>query len=160
MKIQSRFFYHIKDAFFEEVKDPTLMSNKEGGNYRPHFLAIKDSQNSAIFWMIPVSSKFDKYQKIYTQQVIKYKKCTKIVLGKYGERDAAYLIQNVFPIAADYFDHIHTSQGKPLTVHTSTTRLIIHNLSYNLRLHKYGISLFFADIDRLYLLMVNRLKER
>ena len=76
MKIQSGFFYHIKDIFFEEANDPTLMSNKEYGNYRPHFLAIKDSQNPLIFWMVPISSKYDKYQKIYNQQILKYKKCT------------------------------------------------------------------------------------
>ena len=32
MNIQSGFFYHIKDAFFEEVQDNSLMANKEDGN--------------------------------------------------------------------------------------------------------------------------------
>lgn len=159
MKVQSGFFYHIKNAFFEEANDSTLMSNKEGAHYRPHFLAVQDSQNPAIFWMVPVSSKFDKYQKIYYQQISKYKKCTKIVLGKCGEWDAAYLIQNAFPIIADFFDHIHTSQGQPLAIHNSTKKLIVNNLNYNLRLHRLGIPLFFADIDRLYLLMENKLNQ-
>ena len=159
MKIQSGFFYHIKDSFFEEVKDSTLMSNKECGNYRPHFLAIKDSHNPLIFWMVPVSSKCDKYRKVYDQQVLKYKKCTKIVLGKCGGWDAAYLIQNAFPIIEDYFDHIHTSQGRPLASHASTAKYIVENLNYNLRLHEHGIPLFFADIDRLYTLMENKLNE-
>ena len=36
MKIQSGFYYHIKNTFFEEIQDSALMSNKEDGNYRPH----------------------------------------------------------------------------------------------------------------------------
>ncbi len=57
MNIQSGFFYHIKDAFFEEVQDNSLMANKEDGNCRPHYLAIQDSHNPEIYWMVPVSSK-------------------------------------------------------------------------------------------------------
>lgn len=65
MNIQSGFYYHIKDIFFEDVQDSALMANKENGNYRPHYLAIQDSQNHKIYWMVPVSSKIEKYQKIY-----------------------------------------------------------------------------------------------
>lgn len=160
MKIQSGFLYHIKDAFFHDANDPTLMANKEGGNYRPHFLAIQDSENSSIFWMVPVSSKYEKYEKIYLQQLSRYKKCTKIVLGKCGGRKTAFLIQNAFPIISDYFDHIHTSQGKPLSIHKSTQKQIVNNLNSNLRLHKHGTSLFFTDIDRLYIMMENKLKTK
>ena len=153
MNIQSGFYYHIKDTFFEEVKDASLMQNKEGENYRPHYLAIQDFHNSGIYWMVPVSSKFKKYEIIYDRQVSLYKKCTKIVLGKCGDRDAAFLIQNAFPTTADYFDHIHTSNGIPLSLHSSTSKLISDNLYHNLLLHKRGISLFYTDIDRIYHLM-------
>lgn len=34
-------FYHISDKFFLEVNEPSLMANKEDGNYRPHYLAIR-----------------------------------------------------------------------------------------------------------------------
>ncbi|MCM1050210.1 MAG: hypothetical protein NC433_17505, partial [Clostridiales bacterium] len=160
MDIQSGFYYHIKDTFFNEVQDSALMTNKECGNYRPHYLAIQDSGNPQIYWMIPVSSKFEKYQKIYNNQIAKYKKCTKIVLGKCGGWDAAFLIQNAFPATADYFDHIHTSKGIPLVLHSSTAKLIAENLNYNLRLHKRGISLFYTDIDRIYNLMESKLKVK
>ena len=108
--------------------------------------------------MVPVSSKFEKYQNIYSRQVARYKKCTKIVLGKCGGWDAAFLIQNAFPTTADYFDHIHTSKGVPLSLHDSTAKLIAENLSYNIRLHKRGIPLFYTDIDRIYHLMEEKLK--
>lgn len=106
--------------------------------------------------MVPVSSK---YQKIYNSQLKKYKKCTKIVLGKCGGWDAAFLIQNAFPTTADYLDHIHTSKGIPLKLHGGTAKLIADNRKNNLRLHKRGISLFYADIDRIYNIMVNKINS-
>ncbi|MCM1425148.1 MAG: hypothetical protein NC118_00895 [Eubacterium sp.] len=56
MNIQSGFFYHIKDTFFAEVQDSALMANKEDGNYRPHYLAIQDSHNPGIYWMVPLQN--------------------------------------------------------------------------------------------------------
>ncbi|MBR2188422.1 MAG: hypothetical protein IJ860_03280 [Eubacterium sp.] len=159
MLISEGYFYHISDAFFDLVNEDTLMSNYENGHYRPHFLAIKDADNSSIFWMIPVSSRYTKFQGIYDKQVKKYGRCTKIVLGKCGGKDAAFLIQNAFPVTSDYFDHIHTSQGKPLILHTGTAKTIVSNLNNNLKLHRRGVHLFFADIDKIYRLMEKHLKE-
>lgn len=82
MEIRTGLYYHIKDAFFEYVKDDSLMANKEDGSYRPHYLAIQDSKYKNICWMVPVSSKYEKYKRIYDHHISKYKKCTKIILGK------------------------------------------------------------------------------
>ena len=108
MIINGGYFYHISDSYFAEVNELALMSNRENGGYRPHYLAVKDADNLDIFWMIPVSSRYEKFAVIDQKQVEKYKRYTMIVLGKCGGWDAAYLIQNAFPITADYFDHIHT----------------------------------------------------
>ena len=159
MIISEGYFYHISDSYFAEVNEPTLMSNKENGGYRPHYLAVKDADNPDIFWMIPVSSRYEKFAAIYQKQVEKYRRCTKIVLGKCGGWDAAYLIQNAFPITPDYLDHIHTLNGGPLTLHTTTARTVVSCLNNNLLLHKRGIHLFFADIDRLLQLMTEHLNE-
>ena len=40
MEIRQGYSYHIKDEFFNLVQDKYLMSNKEQGNYRPHYYAI------------------------------------------------------------------------------------------------------------------------
>ena len=157
MVISAGYFYHISDRFFVDVNDSSLMSNKENNGYRPHFLAIQDDSNNQIYWMIPVSSKYQKYAALVAKHVAKYGKCTKIVLGKCGDVDAAYLIQNAFPITCDYFDHIHTNNGIPLTLHQSTSATIVAHLRTNLRLHKKGVNLFFADIDRLYKIMETHL---
>lgn len=159
MIVQEGYFYHIKDEFFTIINDSSLMSNKENGGYRPHYFAIKDSKNPDIFWMVPVSSKFNKYKTFYDSQMVKYHKCTKVVLGKFAGSDHAFLIQNAFPIVAEYFDHIHIRFNSPATISNDTSKEIIKCLKSNLALHKKGISLFFADIDRIYSEMESKLNE-
>ena len=115
MLIQEGYFYHIKDEFFSLVNDSALMSNKENGGYRPHYFAVRDSKNQDIFWMVPVSSRYEKYKKFHDSQIEKYHKCTKVVLGKFAGTDCAFLVQNAFPVIADFFDHIHTRFDSPAT---------------------------------------------
>ena len=159
MLIQEGYFYHVKDKFYQDVNDSTLMSNKEGGGYRPHYFAVRDSKNSDIFWLVPVSSKYAKYRAFYDTQIAKYHKCTKVVLGKFSGANHAFLIQNAFPVTADYFDHIHTRFGQPATIAARTGKEIIRCLKSNLALHRRGINLFFADMDRVYALMEKKLQE-
>ena len=157
MVIQDGYFYHIADRFFSDVREPSLMSNKENGGYRPHYLAVRDERNPDIFWMVPVSSKYEKYKNFHDKQVAKYKKCTKVVLGRFAGTDHAFLVQNAFPTTSDYFDHIHTRFGVPAEISSETAQKIVRCLKSNLALHKRGISLFFADIDRIYRLMEDHL---
>lgn len=84
MKVQQGYSYHIRDDFFDLVKDKYLMSNKEDGNYRPHFYAVQDKKNSALYWMIPISSQADKYKKISKKKKERYGKCNTIVIGKFA----------------------------------------------------------------------------
>ena len=107
--------------------------------------------------MVPVSSQYQKFSTLYQKMSAKYGRCTKIVLGKCAGKDAAFLIQNAFPITSNYFDHIHTSQGKPLTLHETTAKTIVNNLRNNHLLHERGVRIFFTDIDRIYHLMVEEL---
>lgn len=157
MLVSEGYFYHIRDEFFSLVQDRYLMANKENGAYRPHYLAVQDSQHTDIYWMIPVSSRIQKFRAIYEQQRKRYGTCTKILLGECGDQDAAFLIQNAFPVTADYFDHVHTINDVPVTLHLSTRRQVVDNLRHNLRLKKRGINLFFPDIDRIYKLMLDHI---
>ena len=86
MIVQEGYFYHIKDSFYQEVNDKTLMSNKEDGGYRPRF-------------------------------------------------------------------------GQPATIAERTGKEIIKCLKSNLALHRRGVNLFFADIDRIYSLMECKLQN-
>jgi hypothetical protein len=60
MEVKQGYSYNIKDEVFDVVQDKCLMGNKEDGNYRPHFLAIRDNKNKELYWTIPISSKIER----------------------------------------------------------------------------------------------------
>ena len=67
----------IKDSYFNKVNDNKLMANKENGNFRPTYYCFKDTQTS-LLWVVPMSSKYKKYEKIFNNKVQKYGKCDTI----------------------------------------------------------------------------------
>lgn len=159
MEIRQGYSYHIKDEFFDMVQDRYLMSNKENGNYRPHFYAIQDKKNQSLYWMIPISSQVEKYKIIIEKKKRKYGKCNTIIIGKFAGKENAFLIQNAFPIIAEFFDHIHTVENRPVTVHNELNRIITENLGEVLALYNRGIHLIFTDIDKIRTIMEQELEN-
>ncbi|MCM1101250.1 MAG: hypothetical protein NC398_07680 [Acetatifactor muris] len=159
MEIQQGYSYHIKDEFFDMVQDKCLMRNKENGNYRPHFYAIQDKKNQALYWMIPISSQVDKYKSIIEKKKRKYGKCNTIVIGKFAGKENAFLIQNAFPVIAKFLDHIHTVENKPVTVHDELNRVLVENLREVLALHNRGINLIYTDVAKIKAIMEQELEN-
>lgn len=159
MEIRQGYSYHIKDEFFAIVQDKYLMSNKENGNYRPHFYAIRDKKNQALYWMIPISSQVQKYKVIIERKIRKYGKCNTIVIGKFAGKENAFLIQNTFPVITKFFDHIHTIENKPVTVHDELNRILSENLREVLALHNRGIHLIYTDIVKIKTMMERELEN-
>ncbi len=153
MQIYQGYSYHLKDLFFTLVNDNCLMSNKENGGYRPHFCAIQDSNNKDVYWMIPISSQYIKYQKIHDDKVKRLGRCDTIVLGKFGGKQSSFLIQNAFPVIAQYVDHVHTINDQPILLHKKLTQELQSKLKTCLVLHKKGIQVFFVDVDKIYTLI-------
>ena len=84
-------FYIIKDNFFTDMPDPYLKGNKAGN--RPHYYCFEDS-DTGIFWMIPLSSRIDKYKKIVENKEKAGKPCDIIHIVKLDDsRESAFLIQ-------------------------------------------------------------------
>lgn len=159
MEIQQGYSYHIKEEFFDMIQDKYLMSNKENGNYRPHFYAIQDKKNSALYWMIPISSQVEKYKGIVEKKRRKYGKCNTIIIGRFAGKENVFLIQNTFPIIAKYFDHIHTIENKPITVHKELNRILTENLREVLALYNRGMKLTYTDIARIKVAMEKELEN-
>ena len=141
------------------VQDKYLMSNKEQGNYRPHYYAIRDKKNLDLYWMIPISSQAEKYKKIIENKKKRYGKCNTIVIGLFAGKENAFLIQNAFPVIQKYFDHVHTIQQKPITVHKKLDKLLVENLNEVLAMHNRGIKLIFTDIDAIRNIMEQELQD-
>lgn len=54
-----------------------------------------------------------------------------------------------FPILAKYFDHVHTIENKPITMHKKLERELTIDLREVLAMYKRGIRLIFPDIEKI-----------
>ena len=111
------FVYHIKDSYFAAAQDGKLMRNHEGGALRPTYFCLRD-EKTRLLWMIPMSSRVEKYRPYVEQDAEKYGKCIKIVIGEYAQRESVFLLQNMFPILPKYIDHIHKVRQNPVPVNS------------------------------------------
>ena len=113
MKVKTGYLYQIKDEFFNIVNDENLMANHERGKKRPTYFTIQDNE---ILWFIPLSSKVEKYQKIFDKKVEKFGFCNTIMMEEVLGQKSAILLQNAFPTLEKYIDHVHTINGVPTKV--------------------------------------------
>ena len=155
------FSYHLKDEFFSKVKkdasDNSLMENKENGNYRPHFYCLEDEKVKGLYWVVPISSKVEKYRLIQEKKINKFGKCNTIVIGLFAGKENAFLIQNMFPVTAKYFDHIHRVSNLPITIHSEVKESIETNVKEVLSLTRAGENVLFADIEHIERLMLEEI---
>ena len=114
-------FYIIKDKFFEDMLDPYLKGNKAGN--RPHYYCFEDT-NTGIYWMIPLSSRIDKYRRIIDKKEKAGKPCDILHIVKLDDsRESAFLIQDMFPVTVEYIEREYTIAGNHLMLtseHTAT----------------------------------------
>lgn len=158
MIIEEGYVYHIKNEYFEFVKDEKLMTNHEGDSTRPNYFCIKINDEN-VMWFVPMSSKVEKYKKIIQNKMKKYKKCDTIVIGNYRGREHAFLIQNMFPITEKYIDHIDTIEGKALKVPSETRRDIERKVEKVLLLKEKEINLIFPNVDKITEKLLKELKN-
>ena len=65
---------------------------------------------------------------------------------EFAGKENAFLIQNTFPVIEKYFDHIHTVQDQPVTIHKKLNKLLVENLNEVLAMYNRGVRLTFTDI--------------
>jgi hypothetical protein len=111
--IKPGYVYHIKDTYFDLAQDDKLMRNYEDGAYRPTYFCVED-EKTGLLWVIPMSSKVEKYMGYMEKDIKRYGECLKIVIGEYVNANAAFLLQNMFPILPKYIDHIHIVKQNPV----------------------------------------------
>jgi len=65
--------------------------------------------------MIPLSSRIDKYQRIIDKRLVAGKPCdTLYIVELDNNRKNVFLIQDIFPITADYIEREYTIAGNPM----------------------------------------------
>ena len=151
--IKPGYVYHIKDSYFDIAKDDRLMRNYEGGAYRPTYFCAKD-EKTGLLWVIPMSTRIEKYISHMQKDIERYGKCLKIVIGEYSGANSAFLLQNMFPILPKYIDHVHLVKQNPVPVNSRLQVVIDRNFRELLRLHRKGIKVVFPDITRIEQLML------
>ena len=129
MDIKPGYVYHIKNEYFDFVKNEKLMKNHEGKYTRPNYFCIKN-ENEKFMWFIPMSSKVEKYRDIIKYKIKKYGRCDTIVIGNYRRRKHAFLLQNMFPITEKYIDHVDTIEGKIMQVALPTRQEVSSKVNH------------------------------
>lgn len=158
MILKEGYSYHIKDSYFEKFKYlSNLSSNKEGGNYRPHYFAFADKNIEGLFWVIPISSKVEKYKCIIENKLKKHNRCDTIVIGEFNGKENAFLIQNAIPMIEKYVDHVHIVSGVEITVHNNLKKELRTKLNTALVLHKKGIKVIYTDVDEILQSLIDEL---
>ena len=116
-------FYIIKDKFFEDIPDPYLKGNKAGN--RPHYYCFEDT-NTGIYWMIPLSSRTEKYKRIMEKKEKSGKSCDILHIVKLdNSRESAFLIQDMFPITVEYIEREYTIAGNHMMLTSEHTAKVI-----------------------------------
>lgn len=144
-------FYFIKDSFYKALPDCNLMANKEndiGKGKRPcHYCFI----HKGLYWMVPISSKVEKYHQIYKKKVAKRGYCDTICFGYVNGVERAFLIQNCFPVTEKFIDQEYrvNKDTVAVTVSEGTSKEINAVVRKVIRLYNRGIKITFTDIDKI-----------
>ena len=105
------------------MNDPYLKGNKEAN--RPHYYCFKE-ETIGLFWMIPLSSKIDKYIKIINKKIANGKPCDILHIMKLdNNKESVFLIQDMFPITENYIERTYTIANNHLTVTSEHSALEI-----------------------------------
>lgn len=99
MEIKKNHMYTIKDSYFEDHPDPYLKNNK--GENRPCYFAF-EGENAKVLWMVPLSSKIDKFERLIKKKEEQGKPCDVVQICKIGSKKQAFVIQDMFPVTKEY----------------------------------------------------------
>lgn len=134
MIIEDGKFYFINDKFFDVFKNYELMTNKENGNKRPCYFCFRDRKNKDIIWFVPISTKYNKYKKIYNNKKIKSgnKPVYNFVFGNVLGKEAVFLIQNIFPTTENYIEQKYTNSNQDVDIPKVVKEEGIHIPFYNI----------------------------
>ena len=156
MQINIGCFYFIKDSFFDIIDDPELMQNKENGNKRPCYYCFKSKTYEDIIWFIPVSTKIEKYQKIYNYKIQKQIKLGKkpsidtIVFGNVANTYSVFLIQNMFPVTKKYVESQYIKNKVAIRLSNKLQTEVIYKANKVLNLYNHGMkNIIFPNVDKI-----------
>ncbi len=153
-------FYFIDDQYYSDFKGMSLESNKDTINGQPHdrpcFYAFLDS-STGLYWMIPFSSKVQKYWNIYNKKIQRYHRCDTITFGYVLGYEKAFLIQNMCPITPKYIknEYIDSATSLPVSIAGNLEADLIRKAKRVLALQRQGAKLIFPDVLKIEQALLN-----
>ena len=128
------------------------MENKEAGTKRPTYFCFRDKIDKDILWFVPMSSKYDKYLKLYED--IKSKKGIEpnnfVFARNLAGKKAVFLIQNMFPVTLEYIECPYIKNKVVFRVSNKLKTELIYKANKVLNLYERGMkNIVFSDIDNI-----------
>ena len=148
-----RGFYTLKESFFDVMKDPYLKQNKDGR--RPHYYCVED-ELEGVCWMIPMSSRIDKYESIIKKRIEEGKPCDILHIVRLDSGNCSvFLIQDIFPVTAEYIEREYLIGENHLVLTSEKSALEVEQKAKKvLSLIKRGIKLMPTQPDVMHMLEV------
>ncbi len=156
MIIEDGKFYFIKDEFFDVFKDYGLMLNKENGKKRPCYFCFRDKYNKEIIWFVPISTKYDKYQKIYEYKKQRQHRVYNFVFGEVVGKKSVFLIQNIFPTTEEYILEKYVTENKDVEIALNVRNKIIAYSRQVIMKAEQGINIPFYNIIEMEKILLNK----
>lgn len=140
--------YFISDRFFEVVNDPNLMVNYQTTK-RPHYYAVRDPDTS-LLWMIPRSSRVEKYRRIINERKRRHKTTKGIHLVRIQGMEMALLLQNMFPVRECFIDSRYFRGGQPVMIaNPKTIQAIEKDVKQVIMMFRHHVKFFPGQPDAL-----------
>ena len=147
--------YFVKDEFYEKFSDCGLLGNKEvikGKEHnRPCFYLFKLKEEK-IYWMIPISSQVEKYEKVYKKSIAKYGLCDNISFGYILGKKSVFLPQNLFPITEKYVSNMYIDKNTslPIIIPKNLMAELNKKARKKIRYNQNGKKFGMTDIIKIY----------
>ena len=146
--------FFLSDMYYQDFPDDKLMKNKDviDGvlHNRPCFFAFPDTKCPSIYWIVPISSKYEKFKRIEQSKIEKYGKCNTIRFGTVLGRNAAFLIQNMCPATEKYLTAYIDKNKLPIQIDNRIAEDVTKNARDVLAMAKRGAKVVFPDIFTIY----------
>lgn len=151
--MKSGFFYFLTDEYCDRFRPYEVMSNKEKGHGRPCYYAIEDLDDSNIMWMIPISSRVEKYRRIDQEKKTKYKISVNngLEFGAVQGRKCVFLLQNLCPVLTKDIEsqYIDKNTNKPIRISNNTKRKVVNKARKLIDISKMGKRCTMTNIPKI-----------
>ena len=153
-------FCFLHDQYFIDFPDRNLMRGHGAGHGRPCFFWMRDRQYPDILWLIPISTKVEKYRAIMQNKIERNGECYTIVIGKAAGKHSAFLIQNMCPVTEQYIKNQYILNGKPVRIPSDLAKTIRRSAQGAMRIYQTDKRIIFPDIDTIKAALITQIAAK